>query len=183
MAKTRPPEPVSLICGLLAGSQALLDETIALLVNEIGGIDLVSETWPFSFTDYYEEEMGPDLKRCFVSFAKLIDPGELAAVKRRTNDLERAVSGTVARPVNLDPGIVSGSQLLLASAKPHAHRIYLRDGIYAEVTLIYRGGQWTALPWTYPDYASGLYFPFLSTVREQWLAKSARRSGEEWAAR
>ena len=171
MGTIHPPEPVMLVCGTLAGSEALLDQAVALLAEHVGPIDLVSETYAFTFTDYYEREMGSNLKRRFVSFAELIDPGELASIKRRTNDLERAATGAVARPINLDPGTLSGSQLVLASTKPHAHRIYLKDGIYAEVTLLYRGGAWAALPWTYPDFASATYHPWLSAARERCLAR------------
>ena len=36
------------------------------------------------------------------------------------------------RRVNLDAGYLCLAKLVLASTKDHAHRIYLRDGIYAE---------------------------------------------------
>lgn len=171
MAQPKAPEPVTLICGILAGREAWLDEAVALLGADLGEIDLVSDTVPFDFTDYYAREMGPHLLRRFVGFEALRDPYDLADLKRLTNELERHITGDVARPINLDPGTVNGSQLVLASTKPYAHRIYLRDGIYAEVTLIYQHGRWVALPWTYPDYAGERYHPFLSEVRQRHLAR------------
>ena len=171
MADIKPPEPVAFICGLLAGREAWIDEAVALLGDRVGGIDAVSDTVAFDFTDYYEREMGPGLLRRFVSFDALRDPADLADVKRLTNDLEREVAGDVARPVNLDPGTLSAGQLVLASTKPYAHRVYLRDGIYAEVTLLYERGRWVPLPWTYPDYAAPVYHPFLTDVRRRYKAR------------
>jgi hypothetical protein len=54
----------------------------------------------------------------------------------------------------------------LASTKDHAHRIYLNDGIYAEVTLAYRRGGWQAFPWTYPDYRRHDFQEFFTRCRE-----------------
>lgn len=85
-----------------------------------------------------------------------------------------------ARPVNIDPGYVALDKVVLASAKNFAHRLYIGDGIYAEVTLSYRrarraggrgkargAGVWTPLPWTFPDYADGRYFPFFDALRQR----------------
>jgi hypothetical protein len=71
------------------------------------------------------------------------------------------------RPINLDPGFVDSPKLVLASMKNFAHRIYVGRGVYAEVTLLHRRGQWTPLEWTFPDYASGRYWPFLDQVRKR----------------
>ena len=70
-----------------------------------------------------------------------------------------------ARPINLDVGYVDESKLILASMKKFSHRIYLGMGVYAEVTLMYHKGRWDSLPWTFPDYGSGRYHPFLTQVR------------------
>jgi hypothetical protein len=90
----------------------------------------------------------------------------LAAIKRQTNDLEAGSSVEDRRQVNIDPGYVSLSKLVLATTKNHAHRIYLSDGIYAEVTLHYRDGAFRGYPWTYPDYASSEYCALFQKVRD-----------------
>ena len=186
MAQPQPPEPVMLICGILAGRQAWLDEAVALIAERLGPTDLVSDTFPFNFTDYYEPQMGPNLLRRFVSLQDLIDPGRLADIKRLTNQLEGLVTGEVPRPINLDPGTLNGSQLVLASTKPYAHRIYLRDGVYAEVTLLWsakgRGG-WVPMPWTYPDYAGPTYHAFLTAARTRFLEKRRAARAEETSRR
>jgi hypothetical protein len=70
--------------------------------------------------------------------------------------------------VNIDPGYITPAKLVLASTKDHAHRIYLRDGIFAEVTLVYRQRKWQPLEWTYPDYRRDDYQQFFTECRE-WL--------------
>ena len=80
------------------------------------------------------------------------------------------------RPLNLDPGYITPAKLVLASTKDHAHRIYLRDGIYAEVTLSFRGRKWQPLEWTYPDYRRDDYQRFFTECRE-WLLNCGHGGG------
>ncbi|MCP4534749.1 MAG: DUF4416 family protein, partial [Delftia sp.] len=77
------------------------------------------------------------------------------------------------RPINLDVGYVEPSKLVLASMKNFSHRIYLRDGVYAEVTLMFRKGLWEPLGWTFPDYRSGRYDAFLTAARDSLPAGRA----------
>ena len=172
MAEIRQkPEPVKPIVALLAGRVEWLDAAAERVTEWLGPIDITSPTWPFTFTHYYDEVMGPNLLRRLVSFERLIDPGALASIKRRTNALEAELTerfSDVPRPVNIDPGYVTSAKLVLASAKDFSHRIYLADGIFAEVTLTFRRGRWESLPSTFPDYASGLYDGFLNEVRQSW---------------
>ncbi|MEL7334835.1 MAG: DUF4416 family protein, partial [Planctomycetota bacterium] len=56
------------------------------------------------------------------------------------------------RPVNIDPGYISQAKLVLATIKDRDHRVYLRDGIFGEVTLNYTGGDWISHRWSYPSY-------------------------------
>ena len=168
MAEIAAPIRVKLIAGMLAGTRELLAQTAERMAKRLGPIDLTGDVTDFDFTHYYDREMGSQLLRQFVAFAELIDPGELAAIKLATNELEAdfaAASDGPARPVNLDPGYLTEAKLVLASAKDFAHRVYLGDGIYAEVTLQYTHGQWVAHEQTFPDYASGAYDGFLSEAR------------------
>ena len=66
--------------------------------------------------------------------------------------------------MNLDPGYITPAKLVLASTKDHAHRLYLADGIYAEVTLAFRGKQWQPLEWTYPDYRRADFQEFFTAA-------------------
>jgi len=179
----RSPRPVNLICGLISNDPDLMARAVRMLVEYAGPTDAVSGWWAFDSTDYYELEMGEGLQRQFVSFAKLIDPGELAQQKILSNELERRICyecGVPAdqRRVNLDPGYLSLSKLVLATTKDYSHRLYLRDGIYAESTLHFENGRWMPWPWTYPDYAEERYHAFFGEVRELYKAKlNARVQG------
>jgi len=154
---------------------------VRLLIQYYGPTDEVSEFWPFDTTDYYELEMGENLQRQFVSFERLVNPEELAHIKRHTNEQEERLTYDCGlakgqRPVNLDPGYISLSKLVLATTKDYSHRIYLRDGVYAECTLHYEDGKWVPWPWTYPDYADTRYHPFFERVRERYKVKLHDRS-------
>jgi hypothetical protein len=174
MAEIREVEPVKLFVGLLSGYAEALAAAEVDMQARWGAIDLRSDDLPFDFTDYYYHDMGRPLVRRFISFAELFYPAELSAVKEVTNALERDMARIgrwpVARPVNLDPGYVAPSKLVLASCKDYTHRIYLGGGVYAEVTLAYTAGRWQPFDWTYPDYRTAPYQAFFSRVRSALLA-------------
>lgn len=166
------PQPVKVLVGVLYTDDALLEVARQSLTELLGSIDMESSAVPFDFTDYYRASMGEGLLRRFLAFEELVDPGQLGPLKVRANEIEvqlAALQDAVARPVNLDPGYITGSKLVLASTKDFAHRIYLGGGIYAEVTLLFRHGRWESLPWTYPDYRSEAYQEFLTQVRLRYL--------------
>jgi hypothetical protein len=172
MGVIRPARKVKLICGMISADVDLMRRSRTLLARQFGDVDDESDVWLFDATDYYEAEMGTDLKRMFVSFARLIDPGQIARIKRETNELEAQICRDCAAPpefrlVNLDPGYVGIGKLVLATTKDYSHRIYVADGIYAEVTLHWHENRWEAWPWTYPDYASDRYHAFFTRVRNR----------------
>ncbi|MCX7965305.1 MAG: DUF4416 family protein, partial [Syntrophorhabdaceae bacterium] len=105
-------------------------------------------------TDYYEEEMGSELHRIFILFKSLMPRESLVSIKLTTNNIEKELSIQGKRQVNIDPGYISLENVVLATTKNYTHRIYLGDGIYGDLTLIYKKGTYNALEWTYPDYAS-----------------------------
>lgn len=183
MGAIRSPRPVNLFCGLISNDPDLMARAVRMLEGYYGQVDAASALWSFDSTDYYELEMGEDLQRQFVSFERLIDPGDLAHVKALTNELERRICYEVGLPadqrrVNLDPGYLSLSKLVLATTKDYSHRLYLREGIYGESTLHYEAGRWVAWPWTYPDYAADRYHAFFEQMREGYKAKLNAREAE-----
>ncbi|UCD56836.1 MAG: DUF4416 family protein [Candidatus Hydrogenedentota bacterium] len=172
MGQIRTPRPVKLFVGMLSARTDLFEIAEAEMAEEFGTIDRSSGIMPFHFTDYYADEMGPDLLRKFVGFGRLINPKELAAAKLFTNDLEEKMSeqfGSERRLVNLDPGYVSPSKLVLASTKDYSHRIYLGDGIFAEVTLHFSNRRFNPWPWTYPDYKTEAYRRFFEAMRTHYI--------------
>ncbi|MEP9410105.1 MAG: DUF4416 family protein [Candidatus Brocadia sp.] len=179
MGHISKPKTVNLIIGVLTSIPELLRQLDKTLEEYFGPIDLRSDILPFGFTDYYNEEMGKGIQRQFYSFEKLIMPDEIATIKVQTNRIEEFIASSkkysVQRPINIDPGYMNESRLILASTKDFSHRIYLRDGIYAEVTLNYRRGRYESFPWTFPDYKSSDYQNFFLMVRELYVKKLKRK--------
>jgi len=171
MGTAREPTPVKLIASLLTGEPALLTEVKEALSQAFGPIDFESELLPFDHTDYYAPEFGPGLQRQIVTFERLVDPGDLPAIKRQTNGLERSLAQGDRRRVNIDPGYISLGKLVLASTKDHAHRLYLGQGIYGDGTLSYQRGRFRPWPWTYPDYGSDRYCSLFGRIRERYRAE------------
>jgi len=172
MSVPTPPKPVKLFVALLSNDPALFSLGLTHLRAHYGLIDLESETFPWNMTDYYRNEMGENLLRKFVTFENLIAPDSLVNIKLQTNALEMSLSEgdspTSPRRVNIDPGYVDATKLVLASAKSQAHRIYLAQGIYAEVTLLYYRGEFRPFIYTYPDYQWPETYAFLRRVRKQY---------------
>ena len=164
------PQPVKAVIGVLTAEPGLLSTVYPELTQRLGPIDFTSELLPFTSTNYYEAEMGSDIHRQFISFERLIDAGTLAEMKLFTNTVEQ--NFTIKKPegdarcVNLDAGYLCLAKLVLASTKDHAHRIYLRDGIYAEITLRYYRKTFQAWEWTYPDYRLPKYIAIFNKIRE-----------------
>ena len=111
--------------------------------------------------------MGDNLNRQWVAFNDLILPDTLVELKHKTNETEKKyLNKNGGRMVNIDPGAISLSNLILASTKNYSHRIYLGKGIYAEVTLIYKQKHFMPLDWTYPDYREETALLFFTEARE-----------------
>jgi hypothetical protein len=171
MGSPQPPSSVKLVAGLLAASDALLADAVAALNNCFGPLDAHTTPAPWTVSTYYRDEMGADLRRQFISFERLIAPGKLAGIKQMTNALEGAWTAHGRRQVNLDPGYVGTTKLVLASTKDAAQRVYLSGGIYAEVALVFHDGTFHAGAHAYPDYAAAETRRFFTRVRSQYLAQ------------
>jgi hypothetical protein len=174
MGHAVPPNPVLAIIAVSSRYGTALDWAQERIEGQFGRLALVSEAFAFTETDYYTATMGNELKKQFVVGDRRIDPGSLAKIKRQTNSWEAEYAALGAhpepRPLNLDPGYVTPAKLVLASTKDHAHRIYLGEGIYAEVTLAFRQRRWQPMEWTYPDYRRADYQAFFTQCREYLLA-------------
>lgn len=167
MGKIKTPEDVLLFSGIIAREDNVTK--IGEILNPIGEIDFISETLSFDrFTDYYSEEMGTGLLRCWVLFKGLRPLEGLHKVKLISNEIEDKFSVLGKRTINIDPGYVTLSNVILFTTKNYAHRIYISDGIFAEVTLIFSKKEgFKELPWTYPDYKTETAKNFFKKAREK----------------
>jgi hypothetical protein len=170
MAEPRPPVPVLLVVAVFSRHARAAAWAREHVEAAFGPVALTSPVYDFTQTRYYEPTMGPGLRKQFLAFERLVAADCLADVKQRTNALEQeqACAGLYPepRPLNLDPGVLSLGKFLLATTKDQAHRVYLRNGIFAEVTLRYHAGAFEPWPWTYADYRQPLVLAFLEEARE-----------------
>jgi hypothetical protein len=175
MALPCPPDPVLLIVAAFSRHGDALTWARERLKRLFGPVGLASPVFDFQQTRYYEPTMGSGLRKQLLAFEDLVAADCLAPVKLATNDLEaelaRTGAYTEARPLNLDPGVVSLGKFLLATTKDQAHRVYLRDGIYAEVTLRFHAGTFEPWIWTYADYREPGMLAFLNEVRDYYRGR------------
>jgi hypothetical protein len=160
--------PEKLIIGVLSSLPDGFDQVEPVLRDSFGEADYRSSDIPFTFTSYYDGEMGTPILRKFYSFTDPLDPARLADIKSTTNRLEERWAGDGLRRVNLDPGLLGMGRLVLASTKGPGHRIALSNGIYAEVTLVFRAKDFQPLPWTYPDFRSLEYRRIFREIRDMY---------------
>jgi hypothetical protein len=169
MAEPRAPAPVLLLVAAFSRHAEALAWGRRSMEHVFGPVALASPPYAFEQTAYYEATMGPDLRKQFLVFRDLVPADSLAEIKLRTNTLELELAEVGAypepRPLNLDPGQLSLGKFILATTKDQAHRLYLRDGIFAEVTLRYQAGAFEPWPWTYADYRQECVRAFLEQAR------------------
>ncbi len=175
MSIPRNPDPAKLFLAAIYADAEVLDHCLRRLGEQLGPIDTGTRETPFESTGYYYLEMGDGLCRRFFTFRKLVDPGGLAEIKLATNALEQETAIGGRRRVNLDPGLISYYNLILASGKPGGQRPYLGKGIYADPTLSYDHGTFKAMPWTYPEYATPRMISFLNRLRQAY-----KREARSW---
>jgi hypothetical protein len=170
MTQDRTQDAVLLVVAAFSRHPSAIAWAREEMIRRFGTIALESPAFDFIQTRYYEATMGSGLRKNFLVFDDLVAPDRLAEIKNATIALERelAASGrfSEARPINLDPGFLSLGKFLLATTKDQAHRIYLRDGIFAEVTLRFQDGKFELWSWTYADYQLPEVRSFLEGARE-----------------
>jgi hypothetical protein len=164
-----------LFCSVLFHDDVNAGQAIDSLKDIYGAAAYESGSMPFTYTSYYESELGSPIYRMLVAFQEPVPRDILPDAKHRTNTVEETFSVRGKRAVNLDPGILSLENICLATTKPYSHRLYLGGGIWGEVTLMYRKDSYQAMPWTYPDYASPEMIQIFNSLREQYKEKSRCR--------
>lgn len=165
MGEIKSPEPALLFVGTLYSDIEIFNNSKDILEKNFGNILLESPPTPWDYSSYYKDELGWPLYRKFIFFKNLIDPGILIDIKLKTNEIEGALSSEGKRCINLDPGYLTLSKIVLASTKNYAHRIYLGKGIYGEVTLIYKNSTYNPQHYTYRDYQDKTYIEMFMNIR------------------
>lgn len=153
MGLAQQPSPVKLFLAIMHVSESSLQQSLKRCTEKFGTIEHSLGPVDFtSFTHYYNKEMGSTIFKSYMIFQQLIDRSEISSIKNFTNEIEKEFMCNNKRVVNLDPGYITVDKFVLASTKDFYHRIYLDQGIYAEVTLHFRRGRFRYFSWTYSDY-------------------------------
>ena len=167
------------ICGITLATDVSINKVIERMESIIGIVEDRTPVFDFTFTDYYQEEMGENLSKLFLCFKGLIHPGRLPEIKQRTNAVENDWSVSGKRRVNLDPGYITGAKLVLASTKDFAHRVFLADAIYGDVQLRFRQDRFWPQEWTYPDYKTESALVFFGNVRDKYILEEKEHAKED----
>ena len=165
MAEPTIPPKAKLFVGILTSRVDLQEKAESILQKKYGPIDYQTTRIPFTNTDYYNA-MGDSLFKMLYSFKKLVKREKIVPVKLATNRLEKKLSGSSRRLINIDPGYITLSNVYLASCKEFFHRTYLGKGIYLENEYKYTAKRFHPWEWTYPDYLKREYLDFFHTVRD-----------------
>ena len=175
MSTPKTPEPGLLIISILSVHWDIFwPELLKTLEEHFGPADDVCEPFAFDQTGYYDAELGTPITRRIVSFQKLHPLDDLADIKLFTNTLEQQYAEGGNRLFNLDPGFISLQSLVLATGKNFSHRIYLKNGIWADLTMIWQKKQWVVFPWTFPDYAGDDMKSRLTKLRQSYKNKLSK---------
>ena len=158
MSQLKPPTQVKFFCSCLwqgeVNIEAILSEQFEITGSLMPAFNPLLE--------YYQKEMGAGLKRGIFWDGRLFDRERLVPLKLWADAKERCQQ---PRQVNIDVGYVAKEQLILATGKPYAHRIYLSEGVYAELVYTYSDKTFKSLPWTYPDYQHEEKIHFFNQIR------------------
>jgi hypothetical protein len=169
---------VKLLAAILYREGAPLAQCLDMLQARFSSLDFQGEDHPFTQTAYYQPEMGDGLMRRLVSFTHLVEPAALVQAKHAAREIEQALSIDGQRRVNVDMGYLDLFKLVLASVKGRGNKLYLSDGVWADMTLLYERGEFRPLPWSFPDFAAGTYNEDLRAIRGLLKAQHKLGDGE-----
>ena len=111
-----PFENACLFTGLIFQPAISLAEIIQSIEGHFKqSIALKSDIFSFDHSNYYEPEMGPGLKRVFLSFQTPVTPDKAFHYKLLAMDLERRYTHNSLRQINIDPGILNLHNVILFS--------------------------------------------------------------------
>ena len=168
MAEPTLPQKGILVAGIMSNNSLTLKSALDNLEAKFGKFGSKSNEYDFNFTDYYNEEMGKDYRKFFISFSKRVSIEKLPIIKLWTNDLERIQE---KRLINIDPGYLTEEKLVVASCKPRPHRIYLSKGVYAHLMFFFKRNGVIPFKWTFEDYLLDSNVKFFLDCRKTLLKR------------
>lgn len=136
-----------------------------IAIKPFGDILQLSDSFSFEYSDYYEAEMGSELLKVFAVYKNLFPIDKAIKTKLKAIAIENETAENSRRTINIDPGYLTLAKLVLTTTKNFDHRIHIDKGIFGDVQLRFRNGEFVANPWTYPDYREQSTFELLKSAR------------------
>lgn len=171
MALPEYPEKVQYFIAVLWRELSALEKLKQVLPHYFGSLDFVGNPYPFDLSDYYLPEMGDQLQRSMISFLNLENPDFLVQSKLQSNEIENQFSKNNQRSVNIDIGYLDHNKVVLASCKNAGQKIYLSQGIYADLILRYKARKYHPFEWSFLDFKEDRYQEDLLEIRKRYLRK------------
>jgi hypothetical protein len=159
MGNPRYPDKALFFTGVLYSNGDYYIKALQSLEDSFGEILMEGPPLIWDYSEYYSEELGKPIYRRFLFFKNLLEQERLSQIKLITNKIEHDLSTDGKRNINLDPGYLTPAKIVLASTKDYSHRLYLGNGIYGEVSMIYDKQKRQYIPHinTYKDYSDERY--------------------------
>lgn len=174
MSQLKEPNKVKLFINLIYTPDSAIEELMLKLEERLSKVDFISNEIAFDHSQYYQSEMGGGLLRKLFTFENLIKRTDIIGIKAFTNKLEEVFSYEGNRTINIDPGYIAQEHVILATGKGYSHRPYLGNGVYADLTLIYKKDEYHTLQWTYPDYGNKEMRDLVKSLREKYVSQLAK---------
>ncbi|MFZ8803477.1 MAG: DUF4416 family protein [Candidatus Calescibacterium sp.] len=177
MSYPKEPDPVKFFAAILFSEEEGFIKAKYLMMEYFGRFDFESETKKFDVSNYYKDEMGENIFRTFISFETLRPPDFLVEMKLKSAEIEIKLAYEGKRKVNIDPGYVDFSKVILATFKGAGSKIYLAKGVWADFILRYERGKFHSFPWTFPDFRDGRYDEILISIRNLYKEQMRNLKG------
>lgn len=177
MSKPVNQSKAVLVIAFMYNNKEKYENAIKIAIKIFGKINIISDEYDFSHSKYYKNEMGDNLRKRFIAFDKMISRDYIVKVKKITDKIEKINCEKERRTVNIDPAILTLENFVLVTNKNFTHRIYIKDNVFADLTLIYKKDSgYNDLPWTYADYSSEETKKFLNKIRSIFYERLIKTS-------
>jgi hypothetical protein len=165
MAQLGKPDDALLFIAFSFRKKIALADLKKKAIKPFGEIFKLSDCFSFEYSNYYEPEMGSELLKVFAVYKDFYPIEKAVQTKLNAIAIENETAENGRRTINIDPGYLTLAKLVLTTTKNFDHRIHIGAGIFADVQIRYRNGEFVANSWTYPDYRERSTFEFLKSAR------------------
>lgn len=170
MLSTHPTQPGLLFASFLFRTDLHKESDLKKLWEDQYGSSQFFHPSQNPLIDYYAKEMGEGLGRFLAVTENRFPRSELLQSKLLSLRWENDFAVEARRMVNIDTGLLSLENFLLATTKNYSHRIFIGNDLFADLTFEFKNGKFQTLPWTYPDYLDPEKMEFLTSARKRLLA-------------